>query len=121
MDIAEFEALVKTALDDMPEEFARAMDNVEVVVEIWPTDEELSASSVGPNSTLLGLYRGVPQTKRGTYTGALPDKIIIFTGPILTICGNDPVIIKREVRKTVLHEVGHHFGMNDEQIRAAGK
>ena len=121
MNIAQFEALVAQALDGMPEEFARAMDNVEVVVEVWPTPEELADGGVGAGMTLLGLYRGVPKTKRASYAGALPDKIIIFAGPILTLSGYDPVAVKREVRNTVLHEVGHHFGMSDDQIRAAGK
>jgi predicted Zn-dependent protease with MMP-like domain len=119
MNIAEFEALVASALDGMPPEFARAMDNVEVVVEIWPTAEELSAGNVEPGSTLLGLYHGVPKTKRGSYIGALPDKIIIFAGPILTMSGFDPAAVKREVRNTVLHEVGHHFGLNEKEIAKA--
>jgi predicted Zn-dependent protease with MMP-like domain len=119
MTIAEFEQLVSQALDDLPPEFARAMDNVEVVAEVWPTAEQLSAGSAGPASTLLGLYRGVPQTKRGSYAGALPDKIIIFAGPILSLYGSDPDVVKREVRNTVLHEIGHHFGMSDEEIRAS--
>lgn len=121
MTLKEFEELVATALDSMPDEFAKAMDNVEVVVEVWPTAEELAAGRVGTGSTLFGLYRGVPQTRRGNYVGALPDKIIIFAGPIVAYFGHDPVVLKHEVRNTVLHEIGHHFGMSDEEIRKAGK
>jgi predicted Zn-dependent protease with MMP-like domain len=114
MTLKEFEDLVAAALDGLPEVFAKAMDNVEVVVEIWPppTNDGL---------TLFGLYRGIPQTKRGTYQAVLPDKIIIFSGPIVRAYGDDPEAVKREVRNTVLHEIGHHFGMSDAQIRAAGK
>ncbi len=121
MTLKEFEDLVVSALDELPEVFAHALDNVEVVAEIWPTPEDLVAGNVAAGSTLFGLYRGIPQTKRANYQGALPDKIIIFAGPIVRQFGEDPDAVKREVRNTVLHELGHHFGMNDEAIRAAGK
>ena len=121
MTLKDFEDLVATALDDLPEEFARAMDNVEILVEVWPTPEELGAGHVTAGSTLFGLYRGIPKTERSNYAGAIPDKIIIFAGPIVAYFGHDPEVFRREVRNTVLHEIGHHFGMSDEAIRAAGK
>lgn len=121
MTVKEFEDLVAAALDGLPEAFARAMDNVEVVVEIWPTRQDLIAGGVPPGSTLFGLYRGVPKTKRDTYHSVLPDKIVIFAGPIVRLFGEDPDAVKKQVRNTVLHEIGHHFGMSDEEIRAAGK
>ena len=121
MTIKQFEDLVVTALDHLPETFARTLDNVEVVVEIWPTPQDLAAGGVmDPGMTLLGLYRGVPQTKRSNYTAVLPDKIIIFAGPIVRAYGEDGEAVKEQVRKTVLHEIGHHFGMSDEEIRNAG-
>jgi predicted Zn-dependent protease with MMP-like domain len=121
MTVKEFEDLVAAALDGLPEAFARAMDNVEVVVEIWPTREDLIAGGTPPSSTLFGLYRGIPKTKRANYQGALPDKIVIFAGPIVQMSGENPDAVKKQVRNTVLHEIGHHFGMSDEDIRAAGK
>lgn len=121
MTIQEFEQLVADALDHLPEVFAKAMDNVELVVEIWPTREELLAGHTPPGSTLFGLYRGIPQTNRGTYQAVLPDKIIIFAGPIVMTYGDDPLVVQGKVRDTVLHEIGHHFGMTDEEIRKAGK
>ena len=121
MTLEEFETLVVQALDNLPEKFAKALDNVEVTVEIWPTAGQLAVGGVGPGRTLFGLYHGVPQTKRANYTAALPDKIIIFAGPIVKIYGNDSEIVKRVVRDTVLHEIGHHFGMTDAEIQAAGK
>ncbi len=120
MTLTEFEELIATALDGLPAQFAKSLDNVEVLAEIWPTPEELSAGGAGPGSTLFGLYRGIPQTKRGNYTAAVPDKIIIFAGPMLAIFGDNPEVIKEQVKKTVLHEIGHHFGMTEEQIRKAG-
>lgn len=121
MTLKDFEDLVAAALDGLPDVFAKAMDNVEVVVEIWPTPQDLAAGGVSHGSTLLGLYRGIPKTKRANYQAALPDKIVIFAGPIVQIFGEDHEMVKKQVRNTVLHEIGHHFGMSDAQIRNAGK
>lgn len=121
MTTKEFEDLVAAALDGLPEIFAKALDNVEVTVEIWPTPWDLQDGKVKPGMTLYGLYRGVPQTKRGTYAGALPDKIVIFAGPIVRTFGDNPDAVKKQVRDTVLHEIGHHFGMSDAEIRKTGK
>lgn len=109
--LKEFEDLVAHALDNLPEFFAKKLDNVAVVVEIWPPH----------GAPLFGLYQGIPQTKRGHYVGALPDKITIFAGPIVRAFGDNPEAVKEQVRNTVLHEIGHHFGMTDEEIRRAGK
>lgn len=114
-----FEKLVAAALDTLPEAFARRLDNVEVTAEAWPSPADLQAAGSPPGTILLGLYRGVPQTQRGNYTGALPDTIVIFAGPLLALYGNDPDRLTREVRNTVLHEIGHHFGMSDEEISNA--
>lgn len=121
MTLKEFEELVAEALDGLPDVFAKAMDNVEVVVEIWPTPQDLAAGGVPRGNTLFGLYRGIPKTKRANYHSALPDKVVIFAGPIVQVFGEDHEIVKKQVRNTVLHEIGHHFGMTDGQIRAAGK
>ena len=121
MTLKDFEVLVTQALDNLPEEFARAMDNVEVVVEVWPTPQDLTAGNVKHGMTLFGLYHGIPQTKRGHYVAALPDKISIFAGPIVQMFGENPDAVRQQVRKTVLHEVGHHFGMNEQEIRKTGK
>lgn len=115
----EFEKLVAGVLDSLPDSFARKLDNVNVVVETWPTPEELHAAGTGAGMTLFGLYRGVPQTQRGNYTAVIPDKIIIFSGPMFAIYGNNEEALKRQVRNTVLHEIGHHFGMSEEEIRTA--
>ncbi len=121
MDRETFESLVGEALDSLPEEFAKQLDNVEVVVEPWPTMEDLRSVRAHPGTTLLGLYRGIAKTKRTNYGLVLPDKISIFAGPILRMTGGDVDATRAQVRKTVLHEIGHHFGMSEEEIRNAQK
>jgi predicted Zn-dependent protease with MMP-like domain len=102
----EFEELVGEALDTIPEELARLMTNVVVLVE--------DHSPEGQN--LLGLYYGVPLTERGqTYAGLLPDTITIYRYPILRQCGT-PAEVVRQVRITVVHEVAHHFGISDDRL-----
>ncbi|MBI2611212.1 metallopeptidase family protein [Candidatus Gottesmanbacteria bacterium] len=98
---SDFEKLVKVALDELPDEFAKKLENIEIVIE-----EELSPP-------LYGLYRGVPKTKRGSgYTFVLPDKITIFQKTIEAV-SRTPEEIKKRVKGTVLHEIGHHFGLSD--------
>jgi len=105
--VASFEELVRAALDEIPRELRSQMSNVEVVVEDEPPAHE----------RLFGLYQGVPLTKRGSYyAGALPDKITIYRGPIERFSGGDPHRLAREVRRTVLHEVAHHFGISDARL-----
>ena len=100
----EFEQLVELALDSLPAELRDQISNVEVVVEDEPP----------PGQPLLGLYQGVPLTRRGSnYTGALPDKITIYRGPLERLSGDDPDELRRQVRHVVLHEVAHHFGISD--------
>ena len=119
MNLEEFEALVARALESLPQEFAKKLDNVDVVVEAWPSAQQLRQSRVGSGMTLYGLYQGVPRTKRGLYFGVLPDKITIFAGPILSTFGFNHDAVKDQVRRTVIHEIGHHFGMSEEDIRSA--
>ena len=119
MNREEFEMLVTEALDSVPEEFAKKLENVEVVVDDWPTREQLHTSGVGAGMTLFGLYQGIPQTRRQNYTAVLPDKITIFAGPILSLFGQDVHLVRDQVRKTVIHEIGHHFGMDETSIRRA--
>lgn len=118
MEREEFEQAVSAAIDSLPEEFGKQMENVEVVIEQWPTGEDLRRSRLRSNSLLFGLYQGVPKTKRGIYYSALPDKITIFAGPILWVA-RSTTEAKKIIRDTVLHEIGHHFGMSEAQIRRA--
>jgi predicted Zn-dependent protease with MMP-like domain len=105
-----FEELVADALDGIPEELGRLMENVAVFVED------------GANRPwLLGLYQGVPLTHREQYGvgGAMPDRITIFREPILARCRTEEQVVE-QVRVTVVHEVGHHFGINDARLKELG-
>lgn len=113
----EFNQLVIQALDSLPDFFKVQLNNVEVVVSDWPDPAELRAVGVHNPYQLLGLYQGIPLTKRTTHYGmVLPDKISIFRMPIEHLCRTPQAIIK-QVRRTVLHELAHHFGISDERLR----
>lgn len=120
MNPADFEALVAQALDDLPEPFASHLDNVQVVVADRPSVDQLRSVDVAHGATLLGLYEGIPQTQRGMgYTFVLPDKITIFREPIVDIC-SDETEIREQVTITVIHEIAHHFGIDDERLHELG-
>ncbi len=111
MTLSDFEKLVVDALDAIPPVFKEKLDNVDVVVEDWPTRE------FAQGRLLLGLYQGVPITSRGPrYTLALPDKISIFQGPIEWLAHGDENAIKRIVIDTIEHEIAHHFGISDKRL-----
>jgi predicted Zn-dependent protease with MMP-like domain len=116
----EFEKLVVDALDQIPEPFASQLENVDVVIEEEPSNEDLTLGDLAPGDTLFGLYQGVPQTERdGNYTFVMPDKVTIFRGPISRACGS-PAEIRDEVTVTVVHELAHHFGISDERLEELG-
>ena len=120
MDRERFEGLVEKAVENLPEEFHDKMNNIDVVVEDRPTSTQLGSVGRKRGETVLGLYEGVPLTKRGRYYGmVIPDKITIFQKPIETICKNDTKIIA-EIQRVVQHEIGHHFGISDARLRELG-
>src|SRR5579862_794619 len=109
VDRAEFEELVAEGLDAIPEPLSRQMRNVVVLVE-----------DMGVSPNLLGLYEGVPLTQRTTsYAGMLPDRITIYRVPILRHCSSREDVV-RQVTVTVVHEVAHHFGIDDEKLHELG-
>ena len=113
-----FEALVDRALADLPKEFAEILGdgNVVRVIKDYPSDEQLRSVGLEHPLELLGLYDGIPLTERSVFhTGVQPDHIFIFQRPIEAMCESDEEIA-REVRHTVIHEVGHFFGINDERL-----
>lgn len=116
MDRLRFEELVSEALEDIPPRLAEHLSNIDVEVRDWPNPEEMRAAGVPSGHILLGLYRGVPRTRRsGWYNLALPDRIFIYQGPIERICRSEDEV-KARVRRTVLHEVAHHFGWSDADL-----
>ena len=111
----EFEALVDRALRQLPPEFAELLENIAVVIEDEPCPEDLAEFDDLGDDELLGLYRGVPLTERDSFYSALPDQVAIFRGPLTRICRDRRELI-REVRDTVVHELGHYFGLSDEEM-----
>ncbi len=108
IDVTEFEALVADALEEIPQELRKEMENVAIII-----DDE------SPPGGLYGLYEGIPLTKRGTYAGVRPDQITLF---LATICQSARTLddLAQRVRVTVLHEVGHHFGLEEARLRELG-
>jgi len=116
----DFRAVLRQALDDLPPLFRKALDNVAVVVEEWPPDWLLDELGIPPDETLYGYYHGVPLPERSVSApAALPDKISIYRGP-LEEDFPDPTELRRQIRVTLLHEIGHYFGMDEEQLERLG-
>jgi predicted Zn-dependent protease with MMP-like domain len=115
-DKTQFERIVGDALEALPEQFRYALDNVAIVVEDEPTREQLDDMDLGgEGDELFGLYQGVPLTEREHHHMALPDRIVIFRGPLLR-CFHTPKRLGVEIRRTVIHELGHHMGLSDEEM-----
>ena len=105
------------AVDSLPEEFRTRLENIDVVVEGWPTQGQRAKVGLRRGQTLLGLYQGVPLTKRGRRYGLVPpDKITIFQRPIEARCRYEAEIIA-EIQRVVRHEIAHHFGIGDARLR----
>ncbi|MDE2640179.1 MAG: metallopeptidase family protein [Chloroflexota bacterium] len=120
MHRARFRRVVEAAVAAIPPEFAEQLDNVEILVRMRPTAEERAEAGIGPRDQLLGLYVGHPLTDRGSYYGnTLPDRIMIYQEAIESICRSDEELLA-QVRRTVLHEIAHHFGIDDERLHEIG-
>jgi len=106
--VDDFEDSAQAAIDSLPDDLRQAMSNVAIMVEDEPP----------PGQPLLGLYEGVPLTRRTTgYSGVPPDKITIYRGPLERHYGHDPALLQQQIRRVVLHEIAHHFGISDERLR----
>jgi len=118
MDREKFETLVVEAIDNLPLEFRNKLENVDVIVEDWPTSRQLKEVKLSHRSQLLGLYQGVPQTNRGRGYGLVPpDKISIFRKPIEGQChSNEEIGVK--ITEVVCHEIAHHFGIDEKTLRS---
>ncbi|MBA7619160.1 hypothetical protein ES703_26496 [subsurface metagenome] len=117
MDKQRFEWLVAKAVDSLPDEFSAKLENIDVVVQDQPTPSQLTEVRLKRGETLLGLYQGVPLTKRSRHYGMVaPDKITIFQKSIEARCNNDTEV-KAEIMRIVQHEIAHHFGISDTRLR----
>lgn len=115
-----FEKIAQEAFDSLPDIFTEKVDNVRIVVEDYPSDEDLERVG-GRRDSLLGLYHGVPLPQRGTWYGAVPvvpDTITLYQKNIEAAC-RDEDEIERRIVEVLFHELGHYFGMNERQIRQA--
>jgi predicted Zn-dependent protease with MMP-like domain len=116
----QFASLVETALRDLPSQFAEFLEEVPVEIRDRPTRRLLRDLDLDDDSLLLGLYRGRPRTKRSVEdSGAMPDVIYIFQEDIELSCDSEAELVE-QVRTTVLHEIGHHFGMSEEDLDQLG-
>ena len=118
MQMEEFEKLVEKGIKAVPEKFLEKLKNVDIVIEDDLTPYQ--AEKLKTNRIILGLYEGIPQTKRGRYAQVLPDKITIFKNSIEKIASSE-ADIERIVKNTVWHEIAHHFGMNEYEVKRAEK
>jgi predicted Zn-dependent protease with MMP-like domain len=106
-DGPDFESVIQETLDGLPRELRDRISNLEILVEDEPP----------PGQPLLGLYQGVPLTRRSSnYSGALPDKITIYRGPLERLYGHDAALLSAQIKHVVLHEVAHHFGISDQRL-----
>jgi len=115
-----FEQLVADALRGIPDDLRSALENIEVVVEDWPTDAQLAEAEIDPDDLLFGLYQGTPLPDRSPMQPyALPDIITIFQGPLQEECDSEDEI-REEVRRTVVHEIAHYFGLDEARLAELG-
>ena len=113
---ARFEEIVIKVISSMPEEFKELLDNIDIIVEDWPSRRQLKSVGLKNRSDLLGLYEGTPRTQRGqNYNLVLPDKITIFQKPLESQC-NSIKELNQEITKVVKHEIAHYFGLDEERL-----
>ncbi len=116
MDRKAFERLAEEAVALLPRRFRKRIENLYVVVEDWPTREDLESVGLSTPHDLLGLYHGIPLDERGMgYGNVLPDRVSIYQGPIEAICETDEEV-REEIRLTIIHELGHYFGLSDAEM-----
>ncbi len=116
----EFEDVVHEALEELPEELASKLENIDIFIEDYPSREVLSQIKVSKHG-LLGFYTGVPQKHRSptSYYNAMPDRIYLFKKNLESFCRSREEL-KDQIRRTVLHEIGHYFGIDDKRLRELG-
>jgi len=117
MEKEKFEQIVTSAIQKIPQKIRKLLENVEILIEDWPTKEHLKTVGKTDKFSLLGLYQGIPKTKRGVgYANVLPDRITLFQKPIENIARNEKEI-KKIVMKVIIHEIAHHLGFDEKQAK----
>src|SRR5258706_8123705 len=112
----EFQEMMESSMETVPADFKDKMENIVFLVEKYPSETDLARVGLTKGSMLLGLYSGTPYTQRNTwYAGTTPDRIILFQKNIESVC-NTRDELKAKIREAVIHEIGHYFGINEEQI-----
>lgn len=114
-----FRRLVESAITTLPTPVLAYLDNVDILVQDWPTQEQLRSVGVQDPYDLLGLYEGIPQTERTAYNLVLPDRITLFQRPIEAACESVDEVAD-QVRTTILHELAHHYGWKDQDMEHLG-
>lgn len=111
-----FDQLVTKAMNELPQEYIKGLDNVAIVYADWPDENQASKSELKPGSLLLGLYEGIPLTQRGMgYTFVLPDKITLFKVPIQMVSHTEEELFE-QIKRTLWHEIAHYYGLNHHRI-----
>ena len=118
MNQKRFEQIVREGIKSIPRKFLEKLNNVDIVIEDEPSPFQLKKLKDKKKNMILGLYEGIPQTKRENYGQVLPDKITIFKKPIERITSSEEKI-KEIIKNTVWHEIAHHFGMSEKEVREA--
>ena len=117
---SQFEAFVEETLAGLPAEILQRMENVAITIADWPSPAELKRAHAAHPHQLFGLYEGIPLTERGThYSLVTPDRIVLYRGPLQAAHHTMPAL-RKQIRRTVVHEIAHHFGISEERIRELG-
>ena len=115
----QFDKIITRAMDELPQHYIRGLDNVAITIADNPTFDQLKKQGVRHGQLLLGLYEGIPLTQRGAgYAFVLPDKITLFKQPILMVAGSDEQRIFEQIKRTLWHEIAHHYGLGHDRIDA---
>jgi predicted Zn-dependent protease with MMP-like domain len=111
-----FDQLVTKAMDELPQEYIKGLDNVAIVYADWPDEHQAAKAGLKPDNLLLGLYEGIPLTQRGAgYTFVLPDKITLFKTPIQMVSHTEKEFFE-QIKLTLWHEIAHYYGLNHDRI-----
>ena len=112
----QFDEMITKAMNELPQEYISGLQNVAIVYEEYPTEEQRAKQRLRPWQTLLGLYEGIPRVRRGSgYNFVLPDKITLFKGP-LQEASNTPAQLQEHIKRTLWHEIAHYYGLDHERI-----